>query len=249
MAATESYDDPTLDETNQVVGPRPLVLIIEDDATLVSSVTYYLRKNGFDVTSTGDGVSGVRLALTQRPDVIVLDLLLPEMEGLEVCRRIRGESQVPILILSAKAEEADRVIGLELGADDYMSKPFSIRELNARLRSLVRRAAATPDLSTNRSVTRFGTIEIDARGRTLRREGREIRLKAREFDLLAFLVANSGQVFTRQQLVEKIWGYEFFGGSRTVDVHVRWVREKIEDDPSRPRHLLTVRGSGYKFVK
>ena len=226
---------------------RPLVLLIEDDTTLVSSLSYYLDKNGFSVTSAGDGLGGLNVARSLRPDIIVLDLLLPKMDGLEVCRRVRHESDVPILILSAKADETDRVAGLEVGADDYMSKPFGMRELTARLRSLLRRAG--PKSAAASSVTRFGSIELDARGRSLRKEGREIPLKAREFDLLVFLVANSGQVFTRQQLVEKIWGYEFFGGSRTVDVHVRWVREKIEDDPSRPRHLLTVRGTGYKLVK
>jgi DNA-binding response OmpR family regulator len=178
----------------------------------------------------------------------VLDLMLPKMDGLEVCRRVRAESDVPILMRTAKGEELDRVVGLEMGADDYLTKPFSMRELMARVRALLRRAGAQTAADDSRRIT-AGSLEMDLRGRTVRRDGEEVQLKPKEFDLLFYLARNAGQVFTREQLLENVWGYEFFGGSRTVDVHVRWLREKLEQDPARPRHLLTVRGVGYKFIR
>ncbi|HXK32896.1 MAG TPA: response regulator transcription factor [Dehalococcoidia bacterium] len=224
------------------------VLVIEDEASLASTLSYNLRKNGFNVSSAADGVEGLQAARRDRPDVIVLDLMLPRMDGLEVCRRIRADSDVPILMLTAKAEELDKVVGLEMGADDYLTKPFSMRELLARVRALLRRAAARP-AGDDASRISAGPIELDARGRTVTRGGAEIALKPKEFDLLFFLAKNAGQVFTREQLLEHVWGYDFFGGSRTVDVHIRWLREKLEEDPSKPRHLLTVRGIGYKFVR
>jgi DNA-binding response OmpR family regulator len=192
------------------------VLVIEDEPTLVSAISYNLRQGGFDVISANDGVTGLQAARRERPDLIVLDLMLPKLDGLEVCRRVRAESGVPIIMLTAKAEETDRVVGLELGADDYVPKPFGMRELVARVRALLRRSATQE--------------------------------KPREFDLLALLAEHAGQVFTRDQILEHAWGYDFFGGSRTVDVHMRWLREKLEDDPAHPEHLLTVRGVGYKFV-
>ena len=170
------------------------------------------------------------------------------MDGLEVCRRLRAESDVPILMLTARTEEADKVIGLELGADDYLTKPFGMRELVARLRALVRRGQAQAPCVWS-SVISVEGLEIDQRGRSVRRDGGEIPLKPEEFDLLFHLASHPGQVFTRQQLLEQVWGYDFFGGSRTVDVHIRWLREKLEETPAEPRHLLTVRGVGYKFVR
>jgi two-component system, OmpR family, response regulator len=227
---------------------RPLVLLVDDEASVVASLSYYLRKNGFDVISAADGVVGLETARKERPDVVVLDVMLPGLDGLEVCRRVRSESDVPILMLTARGEEIDRVVGLEMGADDYLTKPFSVRELMARLRSLLRRASKRSGEFDTRTRAVFDAVEMDARGRTVKRGGRDVAMKPKEFDLLWFLASNRNQVFTRQQLLEKIWGYDFFGGTRTVDVHVRWVREKIEDDPSAPQHLLTVRGVGYKFV-
>ncbi len=224
-----------------------LVLLIEDEESLVSSLSYYLRKNGFGVVSATTGPAGLQAARTEHPDVIVLDLMLPGMDGLEVCRRVRAESDVPIIMLTARAEELDRVVGLEVGADDYVTKPFSMRELAARLRALLRRSASGREPASSTTIVVSG-IEIDPRGRTVRRNGREVALKPKEFDLLCFLATNPDQVFTRQQLLERLWGYDFDGGSRTVDVHMRWLREKVEDDPSRPRHLLTARGVGYKLV-
>lgn len=224
-----------------------LVLVVEDEPTLVSAISYNLRRSGFDVVSASDGVAGLQAARREHPDLIVLDLMLPKMDGLEVCRRVRAESGVPILMLTARAEEGDRVAGLDLGADDYVPKPFGMRELVARVRALLRRSSAGDHAEGD--VLRAGAIEIDLRGRTVRRDGREVPLKPKEFDLLALLAEHAGQVFTRDQILEHAWGYDFLGGSRTVDVHVRWLREKLEDDPARPVHLRTVRGVGYKFVR
>jgi len=225
------------------------VLVVEDELSLSSTLSYNLRKNGFEVLVAADGLAGLQEARRSRPDVIVLDLMLPKMDGLEVCRRIRAESDVPILMLTAKSEELDKVVGLEIGADDYLAKPFGMRELIARVRALLRRAARDGTAEGDLPTIRAGGLEFDARGRTVRRGAAEIALKPKEFDLIFFLVRNAGQVFTREQLLEKVWGYAFFGGSRTVDVHVRWLREKLEADPPHPKHLLTVRGVGYKFVR
>ncbi|MEK7692638.1 MAG: response regulator transcription factor [Chloroflexota bacterium] len=224
------------------------VLVVEDEPSLASTLSYNLRKNGFNVMSESDGVAGLQAARRGRPDVIVLDLMLPKMDGLEVCRRLRTESDVPILMLTAKSEEMDKVVGLEVGADDYLTKPFSMRELLARVKALLRRSVTRKDGDSAAEIV-AGNLELDARGRTVRRSGQEVALKPKEFDLLFFLAANAGQVFTREQILEQVWGYDFFGGSRTVDVHTRWLREKLEDAPSRPKHLLTVRGVGYKFVR
>ena len=223
------------------------VLVVEDEPSLVATLSYNLRKNGFEVVSATDGAAGLQAARRDRPDVIVLDLMLPKMDGLEVCRRIRGDSDVPILMLTAKGEELDRVVGLEMGADDYLTKPFGMRELMARVRALLRRARV--QRAEGGGQITAGAIEIDPRGRTVRRDGADLALKPKEFDLLTFLARNPGQVFTREQILERVWGYDFFGGSRTVDVHMRWLREKIEVEPARPAHLLTVRGVGYKFVR
>jgi DNA-binding response OmpR family regulator len=238
-APTTSREAPTAAKT---------VLVVEDEASLASTLSYNFRKNGFNVLSAADGLEGLQTARRMSPDVIVLDLMLPKMDGLEVCRRLRADSDVPILMLTAKSEEFDRVVGLEMGADDYLSKPFSMRELMARVRALLRRAGSRATADDGARIT-AGTLVLDLRGRTVHRDGAEVALKPKEFDLLFFLAKNSGQVFTREQLLEHVWGYEFFGGSRTVDVHVRWLREKLEDTPARPRHLLTVRGVGYKFVR
>jgi DNA-binding response OmpR family regulator len=224
------------------------VLVVEDEPSLASTLSYNLRKNGFDVLAASDGVAGLQEARRAKPDVIVLDLMLPKMDGLEVCRRIRAESDVPILILTAKSEELDKVVGLEVGADDYLTKPFGMRELMARVRALLRRAGHRAQAEDATRIV-AGDLELDVRGRTVRRSGTDVALKPKEFDLLFFLAKNAGQVFTREQLLEQVWGYEFFGGSRTVDVHVRWLREKLEAEPAHPQHLLTVRGVGYKFIR
>lgn len=223
------------------------VLLVEDEATLAASLSYYLGKQGFNVIVATDGVDGLEMARREQPDVIVLDVMLPRMDGLEVCRRLRPESAVPILMLTARTEEMDRVIGLELGADDYLTKPCSMRELTARVRALIRRSEQGAMRDRPVRVTASG-MDIDERGRTVQLHGRQLYLKPKEFDLLFCLASNSGRVFTRQQLLARVWGYEFSGGSRTVDVHVRWLRQKLEDEPSRPKRILTVRGVGYKFA-
>lgn len=224
------------------------VLVVEDEESLASTLSYNLRKNGFNVVSAADGVEGLAAARRLRPDVIVLDLMLPKMDGMELCRRVRSDSDVPIIMLTAKGEETDRVVGLEMGADDYLTKPFSMRELMARVRALLRRSGARPAAEDADRII-AGTLDLDLRGRTVTRSGEEVQLKPKEFDLLYFLAKNAGQVFTREQILERVWGYDFFGGSRTVDVHVRWLREKLEEAPAHPQHLLTVRGVGYKFVR
>ncbi len=231
-----------------VSGASKTVLVVEDEASLASTLSYNFRKNGFNVVTAADGYEGLQAARREQPDVVVLDLMLPKMDGLEVCRRLRAGSDVPILMLTAKGEELDRVVGLEMGADDYLTKPFSMRELIARVRALIRRSAGRPSAEDVSRIS-VGSLELDIRGRTVMRDGVEVALKPKEFDLLFYLAKNAGQVFTREQLLEHVWGYEFFGGSRTVDVHVRWLREKLEKEPAQPRYLLTVRGVGYKFVR
>jgi len=224
------------------------VLVVEDETTLASALSYNLRKNGFNVVAAADGVEALQVARRDHPHVIVLDLMLPKMDGLEVCRRVRAESDVPILMLTAKSEELDRVVGLEMGADDYLTKPFSMRELMARVRALLRRSGSREAAEGSSRITAC-SIELDLRGLTVTKGGQEVPLKPKEFDLLFFMAKNAGQVLTREQLLENVWGYDFFGGSRTVDVHMRWLREKLEDAPGHPKHLLTVRGVGYKFVR
>ena len=225
------------------------ILVVEDEASLASALSYNLRKAGYNVIEARDGAAALREARRARPDAIILDLMLPQIDGLEVCRRVRAESDVPILMLTAKSEEIDKVVGLELGADDYLTKPFGMRELLARVRALLRRSVQGRNVEDGSQRLVAGELELDGRGRTVRKAGRDVVLKPKEFDLLFFLVKQAGQVFSREQLLEHVWGYEFFGGSRTIDVHMRWLREKLEDLPAEPRHLLTVRGVGYKFVR
>ncbi len=221
------------------------ILIVDDEPTLVATLRYSLERDGFEVISADNGESAVSSARSHRPDLIVLDLMLPGLDGLQVCRTLRREMQVPILMLTAKSEEIDKVLGLELGADDYVTKPFSMREVMARVRALLRRADA-PSAGTGLTLT-AGAILVDMRKREASREGAPVALKPKEFELLAFLMQNRGQAFTREQLLEKIWGYDFAGDSRTVDVHVSWLRQKIENHPQKPVRIVTVRGLGYRF--
>ncbi len=227
------------------------LLLIEDEETLARALSYTLGREGFRVLTADDGTKGLALAREQHPDLVVLDIMLPGMDGLEVCRRLRRETTTPILMLTAKAEEVDKIVGLELGADDYMTKPFSTRELVARVKSLLRRvemdqAALRSDRSAAEALHADG-LEVDLGARKVTVSGRTVTLRPKEFDLLAFLVKNRGIVFSRDTLLEKVWEYEYAGGTRTVDVHMRWLREKIEDDPSKPKRLVTVRGVGYKL--
>lgn len=223
------------------------MLLVEDDQTLAAAVRYNLERAGLTCLLAADGVRALELARRERPDVVLLDLMLPGMDGLEVCRRLRAESTVPILMLTARAEETDRVVGLEVGADDYITKPFSMRELVARVRATLRRTQFVAPTPRTEDRVGFGNVSLDLARRIATRDGAALVLKPREFDLLAFLATHPGQVFSRDQLLEQVWGYDYEGGSRTIDVHVRWLRQKIEADPARPVHLLTARSVGYRF--
>lgn len=221
------------------------VLVVEDEPTLVATLRYNLERDGHLVLTASDGDAALSIARAQKPDLIVLDLMLPGMSGLEVTRILRRETGVPILMLTARAEETDKVVGLELGADDYVTKPFSMRELLARVRALLRRAEMPPGAADELITT--GDLEVDLKSRRVRRKGEELQLKPKEFDLLAHLARNRGRAFTREQLLDQVWGYEYAGDTRTVDVHVSWLRQKVEDVPSKPTRLITVRGTGYRF--
>ena len=229
------------------------VLIVEDDQTLLGVLKYNLAKEGYDVVTATDGAQAVEIARSKRPDLVVLDIMLPKLDGLEVCRILRKEMTVPILMLTAKTEEIDRVVGLEVGADDYVTKPFSMRELLARVRAMLRRAemmkqeASYVERKAAPSPIKVGDLEIDPIRHQVSLGGSIIELTPKEFDLLAFLVTNRGRVFSRDHLLERVWGYDYAGDTRTVDVHVRWLRQKIEAAPAHPKYLLTIRGVGYKF--
>jgi DNA-binding response OmpR family regulator len=228
------------------------ILVVEDDQTLQSVLKYNLVKEGYNTFLATDGLQAIEIARREKPDLIILDLMLPKMDGLSVCRILRQEMIVPIIILTAKAEEIDKIVGLELGADDYMTKPFSMRELLARVRATLRRtgllkqAADKDEGKTNKQI-QAGSIQIDLSRHVAFNEGVPLDLSPKEFDLLAFLARNRGQVFSRDILLEKVWGYDFAGDTRTVDVHVRWLREKVEANPEKPVRLVTIRGVGYKL--
>lgn len=228
------------------------VLVVEDDRTLLDVLKYNLVKEGYDVVAAADGIQALSFAQGEKPDLIVLDIMLPKLDGLEVCRILRREMTTPILMLTAKASETDKVVGLEMGADDYMTKPFSIREFLARVKAMLRRTEIMKQEASSisqpvPSVIKAGELEIDLARHKVSRSGSIIELSPKEFDLLAFLAKNKEQVFSRDQLLEKVWGYDYVGDTRTVDVHIRWLRQKIETDPAQPKYLLTVRGIGYKF--
>ncbi|MFP3900849.1 MAG: response regulator [Acidimicrobiia bacterium] len=221
------------------------ILLIEDDARLADVVGRYLAREGFAVEAVGDGREGLRRALDSLPDLVVLDLMLPGLHGIEVFRRLRRVAPIPVVMLTARGSEEDRVTGLELGADDYVAKPFSPRELTARVRAVLRRATG-PLTGQGSALLRAGDLELDMVAHEARRAGRPLALTARERDLLAHLMAHPRQAFTRQELLRTVWGYDV-GDTATVTVHVQRLREKTEHDPRAPRHLVTVRGVGYRF--
>ena len=224
------------------------VLVVEDDPNLLDTLAYNLRKEGYRVITAADGLKAVDIARSEQPDLIILDIMLPGLSGFEVCRILRREMTVPILMLTAKDEETDKIVGLEIGADDYVTKPFSVRELLARVAAHLRRAKMAEAPTNGKTAPlKIGKLEVDIARHRASLSGTGLDLSPKEFDLLAFLVRNKGLVFTREQLLEQIWGYDYTGENRTVDVHVRWLRRKIERDPSRPEYLLTVRGTGYKL--
>ena len=226
------------------------VLVVEDDAAILETVAYNLGREGHDVITAADGVSGLQLSRETEPDLIVLDLMLPRMSGLDVCRVVREERPVPILMLTARAAEGDKIAGLDLGADDYMTKPFSMQELVARVGAILRRDRISREAAggVTGGTLRGGGIELRPDAREVRRDGEVVRLRPKEFDLLECLMRHPRQVLTRDRILEQVWGYEFGGGTRTVDVHMRWLRQKLEAAPSKPQHLVTVRTVGYKFV-
>jgi len=219
--------------------------VVDDEAMVAEVVGRYLRREGFDVVTAADGPSALDQIQKQQPDLVVLDLMLPGLDGLEVCRRLRARSQVPVIMLTARDEELDRILGLELGADDYLTKPFSPRELVARVKAVLRRATAAPKSADG--LLEFEGLTIDPDGRTVKTNGSAVELTAKEFDLLHFLARSRGKVFTRAELLDKVWDYEFAGDDSTVTVHIRRLRSKIESDPARPAHIKTVWGVGYKF--
>jgi DNA-binding response OmpR family regulator len=239
------------------------ILVVDDEAVLVETIAYNLEQAGYRVVTASDGNSALEAARSECPDLILLDIMLPGMDGLEVCRQLRRESSTattPIVMLTAKSDEIDKVVGLEVGADDYVTKPFGRRELLARVRALLRRVdypvpsedhhlsndAAQEVRPPNRELV-AGPLRIDLAGRRVNCRGQELELQPKQFELLTYLVRNRGTVLTRDQLLHNVWGYDYAGDTRTVDVHVRWLREKLEEDPANPKLIQTVRGVGYVF--
>jgi len=223
------------------------ILIVEDEESLADSVRYNLEREGFAVAVAIDGRRALEQFRAEPPSLVILDLMLPEVSGLDVCRAIRAESDVPIIMVTAKDSEADKVAGLELGADDYVTKPFSVRELVSRVRALLRRARMHPD-GTSEDVLAGGPVEMDVTRHEVRVSGEGIGLPPKEFDLLETFLRRKGRLLTREFLIAEVWGTDYYGDTKTLDVHVKRLRQKIEDDPHRPEHLVTVRGLGYKFV-
>jgi DNA-binding response OmpR family regulator len=224
------------------------ILVIDDEATVRDTVALRLEQDGYRVVTAADGREALQLFRAEQPDLVLLDLMLPELSGIEITRIIRGESDVPILMLTARDSEIDKVVGLELGADDYVTKPFSLRELQARVRALLRRREGTGPGGGGEvgpSSVEVGRVTVDLTGHRVLRDGKPVPMKPKAFELLAFLARNQGQAFSRQQLLERVWGSDYPGETRTVDVHVHWVRSEIEADPGEPKLLETVRGVGY----
>ncbi len=222
-----------------------VVLIIDDEKTLVKALTFNLEREGFRVEPAYDGEEALQKVFSLKPDVVVLDLMLPAVDGFEVCRRIRKKLDVPIIMLTARSEDIDKVLGLELGADDYLTKPFNSRELVARIKAILRRSTAFEE--EQKKQIQIGKLQIDLLQHRVRLEGKEINLTSKEFALLSFLAVNAGNVYSREQLLEQVWGYDYYGDVRTVDVHIRHLREKIEADPANPDFIITVWGTGYKL--
>jgi two-component system, OmpR family, response regulator VicR len=228
------------------------ILVVDDDKNLLEVLRYNLVREGYETILCENGADALEAARTMKPDLMILDIMLPGMNGLEVCRIVRKEMSIPILMLTARTEEVDKIVGLEVGADDYITKPFHVRELIARVNASIRRTrwqnTAQPDQAQDRpGKLSFGNLEINISSHQVNRNGQPVKLTPREFRLLAFLMQHPGQVFNRENLVDKVWGFDYEGGSRTVDVHIRSLRQRIEDNPESPKHILTVHGFGYKF--
>ena len=224
------------------------ILIVEDEDSLADSIRYNLEREGFRVQVAGDGVAALAAFRAEQPGLVILDLMLPQASGLDVCRAIRAESNVPVIMVTAKDAEADKVTGLELGADDYVTKPFSMRELVSRVRANLRRARMTTAEADGDEVLRGGPVKLDVARHEARVGGEPVAFPPKEFELLEILLRRKGRLLTRDFLIEEVWGSDYFGDTKTLDVHVKRIREKLEADPHRPVHLLTVRGLGYRFV-
>lgn len=224
------------------------ILIVEDEKSISDIIKFNLEKEGYETLTAYDGEEGLSMALGDKPDLVLLDVMLPKMDGFAVCKKIRETSLVPVIMVTAKEEEIDKVLGLELGADDYITKPFSMRELMARIKANIRRTDFA-DLAKDSpsDVQEFGNLEIDMNRFEVRKNGTPLELTQREFELLKYLAVAEGRVFSREQLLEEVWGYEYYGDIRTVDVTVRRLREKLEDDSSDPKYIMTKRGIGYYF--
>jgi len=227
------------------------VLVVEDEISLQETLAYNLRKQGYEVDTAGEGPTALDKARSWNPDLIILDIMLPGIDGYEICRILRQEMTTPVLMLTARDDEIDRVVGLEVGADDYLTKPFSMRELMARVKAMLRRVRLIREEMDANAVTAevisFGNLSINLTRREALVDEKPIALKPKEYELLVFLAQHRGQVLTREFILERVWGWDFIGDSRTVDVHVRWLREKIEADPANPARIITVRGAGYRF--
>jgi DNA-binding response OmpR family regulator len=228
------------------------ILVVDDELALQETLAYNLRRQGYEVEIAGDGPAALDSAHSFKPDLILLDVMLPGIDGFELCRILRQDSNIPVLMLTARDDEIDRVVGLEVGADDYMTKPFSMRELMARVKAMLRRVRMIRDEMQSGAQTPppglvFGNLIVDPVRREARVNDQALALKPKEFDLLYHLAQHKGQMLTREVILQQVWGWNYFGDSRTVDVHMRWLREKIEDDPSQPTRIITVRGAGYRF--
>ncbi|MBQ7266006.1 MAG: response regulator transcription factor [Firmicutes bacterium] len=223
------------------------ILVVDDEASIVTLVAYNLKKEGYEVITADNGEAALELYEKENPDIVLLDIMMPVMDGYEVCRKIRQKSNVPIIMLTARADETDKVVGLEMGADDYVTKPFGTRELIARVKANLRRSAAIENVKEDTNSKTFGELTIDFDRYEVSKRGQTINLTLREFELLTFLATQSQSIFTREALLEKVWGYQYFGDVRAVDVTIRRLREKIEDDPGKPRYIITKRGIGYYF--
>jgi DNA-binding response OmpR family regulator len=222
------------------------ILVIDDEPLITESLEYSLKQEGFQVVVAHDGHQALEVAREEAPDLIVLDIMLPGMDGWETCRRLRQESTVPIIMLTARGQEIDRVLGLEMGADDYLAKPFSFRELLARIRAVFRRMAFEETAETPQ--IQIGDVHLDVAAHKVYKKKQELTLTKMEYDLLHVLMSHAGRVVSRADLLDQVWGVEWLGDTRTLDVHIRWVREKVEEDPSQPRYVQTVRGVGYRFA-
>ncbi|MBQ2941781.1 MAG: response regulator transcription factor [Clostridia bacterium] len=226
------------------------ILVVDDERAIGDILKINLEREGYAVAVAMDGEEGANMAFSLNPDLVLLDVMLPKMDGFEVCKKIRRESEVPIVMLTARTEEIDKILGLELGADDYVTKPFSVRELMARVKANLRRTVSKENIpDTEENTIKIGEITINTASYELRKSGKVIELTLREFELVKYLAESPNRIFSRETLLEKVWGYEYYGDMRTVDVTVRRLREKIEDDPGEPKYIMTRRGVGYYFSK